>query len=387
MKPIHVILKKGRTAEYPSSVCLIHDGNRILKKLFDPSNNKPIKEIKNELERIKKAIEKAVNLKTPIITNDRLSFNSAFKISNNDDPNVYDYNRSIDNDVDFDIEINTSSLNKNELYHKLAYNAGVVYDYLSQSPIYINYTPVQPIWSMETYSGRSKCQGFNIQGYNKPDFVTRDGFFDNKVLIHFDWLCADLRIASVLSDDAELESSFENDDPYEHLFLKSNGMLIDRKDSKISLLKAINSLDFDSKVFDICYPRLKDWLIECGRQLVEGVKLKTILGKEFEVPDSKTVLSAINGVLQGSIAHAMQNTIHRIYKIYPRNIICEIHDSLVMSCDSDKASIKLMIKKVMEIMSKPFDGILEKDIYFPLRYGVGKKWRCYKYSEIQRNPK
>jgi len=161
-------------------------------------------------------------------------------------------------------------------------------------------------------------------------------------------------------------------------------MFTDRKDSKIALLKAINSLNFDSGIFDICYGDLKTWLIECAHKLTEDVPLETLLGRKFVIPKDKTILSGINGVLQGSIAHAMQNTITKVNALFPRHIICDIHDSLVMSCENDRSSILYMINSVKSIMSKPLDGLIDRDIYFPLRYGIGKKWREYKYSNIQR---
>jgi hypothetical protein len=298
--------------------------------------------------------------------------------------NIFDHNEIIHETSTLDEFLTSTDVLIQEPYKKLLFDAGCVYDKLSELPIYVNYTPLKSSWSHDTFTGRSKCTGFNIQGYNTPDFITRDGSFEDKVLLHFDWICADLRIASVVSGDDELESAFRHGDPYEYLFDRAGDMFTDRKDSKIALLKAINSLNFDSSIFDICYGDLRTWLIESAHKLTENVPLETLLGRKFIIPKEKTILSGINGVLQGSIAHAMQNTITKVNALFPRHIICDIHDSLVMSCENDRSSILYMINSVKAIMSKPLDGLIDRDIYFPLRYGIGKRWREYKYSNIQR---
>ena len=385
MTPIQAIIKRGRNLEYPAKICIKRSSQKVDLKLYDTENHKKLIDIKSDLNKVKQIFLQAITTKNPIITNDGQTLAEIIGLENIEiDSNIYaddhiiekeeDYSRSIVSDTDIAILP----------YHKLSFQAGIVYKKMSDHPIYINYTPVRPIWSMDTFSGRSKCCGFNIQGYNQSDYVSRDGNFENKLLIHFDWMCADLRIASILSKDEELEYAFKAGDPYQYLLDKSNGLYVDRKESKIALLKAINSINFDSNIFNICYKNLREWLLDSAHKLTNDIPLETILGKKFIIPDDKTILSSINGVLQGSIAHAMQNVLCKVHRIFPRSVICEIHDSLVLSCENDHGSIKHMVSTVMNIMSKPFAGILDRDIYFPLRYGIGKKWRDYKFSEIQR---
>jgi len=385
MKPILFAIKRGRQVAYPAIIGIKRDQKVYKQVLFDNSNTKCISDIRIDQSKIKTLFDHAVSTRCAIVTNDRASLIAAMGYSNRAiADNIFDHNEIIHETSALDEFLASTDASVQEPYKKLLFDAGCVYDKLSDLPIYVNYTPLKSSWSHDTFTGRSKCTGFNIQGYNMPDFITRDGSFEDKVLLHFDWICADLRIASVVSGDDELESAFRHGDPYEYLFDRAGNMFTDRKDSKIALLKAINSLNFDSGIFDICYGDLKTWLIDCAHKLTEDVPLETLLGRKFVIPKEKTILSGINGVLQGSIAHAMQNTITKVNALFPRHIICDIHDSLVMSCENDRSSIQYMINSVKSIMSKPLDGLIDRDIYFPLRYGIGKKWREYKYSNIQR---
>jgi hypothetical protein len=384
MKPLNVLFKRGRSLAYPAKIGIKKDEQIYKQLLYDQSNTKNLFDIRNSLAKTQSILRQALSANTPIITNDRkvlVSILGVGDVTNN--RNIYEDSFIINNDEDFDLAMAKNRSDPMD-HQRLTFQAGLVYDYLSDVPVYINYTPQQPTWSMDTYSGRSKSTGFNIQGYNQSDYVSRDGCFNDKILVHFDWICADLRIASVLSKDEELESAFRHGDPYQYLLDRSDGMFENRQESKIALLKAINSLNFDSAIFTKCFTGLREWMIECAHSLTNEMPLSTILGKTFIIPENKTILSALNGVLQGSIAHAMHNVLVKTHELFPRSIVCEIHDSLVLSCEDDRMSLKHMVSKVMEIMSKPFAGYLDRDIYFPLRFGVGKKWREYKYSKIQR---
>lgn len=385
MKPIFFAILRGRNPSYPAVIAIRRGDDTYRQSLYHSDNLKPLNLIKQDLYKIRLLFIKAVESGIPIHTNDRTSLIESMDFrQHRASDKIFDHGQVIYDKQALETYLSSLDQFESETYRKLLFDAGCVYDKLTETPIYVNYSPMQSNWSLDTFTGRSKCTGFNIQGYNYNDFITRDGYFEDKILIHFDWICADLRIASIVSGDGELESAFRHGDPYEYLYNRSNGLYADRKESKIALLKAINSLNFDSDIFNICYADLRTWLIECAHKLTENLPLETIMGRKFIIPEDKTILSGINGVLQGSIAHAMQHTITRVFDIFPRHIICDIHDSLVMSCENDRSSISHMINRVQQIMSKPFDGLIDRDIYFPLRFGIGKRWREYKYSAIQR---
>ena len=384
MNPMNVIFKRGRSLPYPAKIGIKKDDQIYKQLLYDQVNPKSLFDIRSSLAKTQNILRQALMVNTPIITNDRKVLTSILSMCDvTKNLNIYEDNQIINSDDDFDAAM-AKATGEPKDHQRLTFQAGLVYDYLSDVPVYINYTPLQPTWSMDTYSGRSKSTSFNIQGYSLSDYISRDGCFDSKILVHFDWICADLRIASILSKDEELESAFRHGDPYQYLLDRSEGLFENRHESMIALLKAINSLNFDSAIFTKCFGGLREWMIECAHTLTNEMPLSTILGKTFNIPENKTILSALNGVLQGSIAHAMHNVLVKTHELFPRSIVCDIHDSLVLSCEDDRTSLKHMVSKVMEIMSKPFAGYLDRDIYFPLRFGVGKKWREYKYSKIQR---
>ena len=105
-----------------------------------------------------------------------------------------------------------------------------------------------------TFTGRSKTSGFPIQGTtDKHDIKLlpdKRGYF-----IHFDWISADLRIASIISEDEELQESFKKSDPYDYI---SNilGEGFSRSDCKIEFLKPIYSLSPDAPILDL-FPKFQ----------------------------------------------------------------------------------------------------------------------------------
>ncbi len=107
MKPLYIILKKGKTPAFPSRVCLIHDNQKHDKLLFDATNVKSIHDIRQDLNKFKAVIEKAIIKKIPIITNDRRSFQNTFEPPPFEDNNLYDYNLIINDDEHYNNEINT----------------------------------------------------------------------------------------------------------------------------------------------------------------------------------------------------------------------------------------------------------------------------------------
>ena len=272
-------------------------------------------------------------------------------------------------------------------YQKVLANAAVVYQDMHKKGLTVNDMPVYPEWSQVTFSGRSKTSGFNIQGYYNDDLVLPTGTMPNYVLLHFDWIAADIRIASILSNDAILEEAFINSDPYQKMadmLQQGSDASISRDDCKLAMLKAINSMDTSSDVFSM-FPTLGAWIAKC-RDITnnsEGV-LQTVMHRKFKVSQAKNALAVLNGVMQGSVAHAMQIVVRKVWEKFNNNIVAEIHDSLIVASPPDNNVIRSMINIITKIMLNPFEGILEHNPSFPVKVSVGKKWKKWKIYETHR---
>lgn len=103
-----------------------------------------------------------------------------------------------------------------------------------------------------------------------------------------------------------------------------------------------------------------------------------MLNRKFKLARAKNELAVLNGIMQGSVAHAMQRTIRRIWEKLPTKLVGEIHDCLVMSSSPDQKEIKSIIEIVTPIMMHPFEGIIEDNPRFPLNVSIGKKWKKLK---------
>lgn len=272
-------------------------------------------------------------------------------------------------------------------YQKLISNAAVVYQDLENRGIYINDELFKPEWSMITFSGRSKTTGFNIQGFHEDHIVRSVDSSHNSVLLHFDWIAADIRAASLLSNDKLLIDSFKTSDPYTEMvnFFKNNKSGdIDREECKKYLLRSINSMDVSSDAF-VVYQQLGNWICEChaATRKPDGI-LETLLHRRFKVSRAKNALAVLNGAMQGSVAHAMHSVIRKIWEKIGIYVIAEIHDSIILSVPNDSAIIRSIIDTVVPIMMYPFSGLLSDNPSFPVRVSVGKKWKKWRLLETHR---
>lgn len=266
-------------------------------------------------------------------------------------------------------------------YNNVLANAAVVYQYLEEQGISINSMPEYPKWSQKTFSGRSKSFGYNIQGLADDYHVTSTSGKECDVLIMFDWICADIRAASLMSDDPLLVDAFKLSDPYTVLMdilNKTSNNQITRAESKRYLLKSINSMDCASVALKDVYPQLGQWIRRCRSMISEGKPLKTLMGRLFRPAHSKNELAVLNGVMQGSVAHAMQIVMRKVWEKLPNNIICEIHDCLIISSPPDPKQIKALINIIVPIMTQPFEGHLTINPYFPINVHIGSKWKQWK---------
>jgi hypothetical protein len=252
--------------------------------------------------------------------------------------------------------------------------ASVVYTHLEKMGYYHNYKKCHPVYDL-TYTGRSKCLGNNIQGTNDDDIV--EHIDDrNEVFVHFDWVAADFRAASLVSGDLAMQKSFEVSDPYTVLHEALDDKEIGREQCKLELFRSLYSLNYETPVLEF-YPRFAKWMQEAINTIQEQGYSQSLLGREFQfIEGERSLKSVFNAQIQGTVAHAMQNVLHQVFEIYPNNVLAEVHDSLILVCKKDK--VLDTIKEVSRIMLHPLNKILEDNPKFPLKVSIGYKWRQWK---------
>lgn len=275
--------------------------------------------------------------------------------------------------------------------HKAAANAAVVYQSWEERGLLWGGVPQRTTWTQDTATGRSAAHGFNIQGLKKdtPVSISNPMGTERDVLLQFDWVAADVRVAATLSGDERLEESFSLSDPYTHMIdimggARSNVQL--RSECKVALLRAINSMDVASPVFQV-YEGLGDWIRRCSSRLDNPTGyLQTLLGRKFKMKDKETKLQVLNGCMQGSVAEAMKLAMREIWELVGHRLLAEIHDSLVISCDPRPSAIRSTIDEVSKILLKPFSSIDCEcaDLDFPFRVSVGRLWNGWSALETHR---
>jgi len=267
-------------------------------------------------------------------------------------------------------------------WHVVRADADVVYAHLQRRGVLHNYKHKYPIYDW-VFSGRSKTTGFNIQGLDNGDTCLANMNGDN-LFVHFDWVAADMRALSVLSQDQKMLEAFEDSDPYQYFadYVNkgvSKGQL-KRNEAKKILISSIYSLDISDNPAMKFYSGLASWIAAQHVKLKDGKHLKTILGRRFKIDKDRSIRSAFNAIIQGSVAHAMQICLKAVWDIYPDSILTENHDSLVLT--ATKSDIGLKIIDVARIMVQPFNGILkDNNPQFPVKISIGKRyrdWRTYR---------
>lgn len=232
-----------------------------------------------------------------------------------------------------------------------------------------------PIYDTMTLTGRSRTRGFNIQGATVGDPIHHIDE-DRKIFLCFDWVSADMRVAGFMSNDDFINHSFFNSDPYTELEKLLGCNDITRDDCKLEMLKSIYSVNFDGPLLDVM-PKLKTWMAEKKAEYDSGKLLRTILGMAIPREDLK---SSFNGMIQGSIAEAIQNVLIKISeKIGNECILTEIHDSLVVCCSD--GDLTKTISDIVPIMLRPFDNV---NLSLPVKVSVGRKWKRWKEYRVFR---
>jgi len=397
MRPLYVYVIFNKDGGVPWCAGVRAGETIITYDLWRKGTRRLMADVRKDIESISKLIIEANDKGYAIVTSDFKNIIRAFNLPlDHRRYNVYDLHlddfkptESATEDSKA-IRMVLERMSKRPLheYQKLISNAAVVYQDLQMSGLLLNYELVKPEWSMKTFSGRCKSLGFNIQGHHEHDNIRPKHGLDKDILIHFDWISADIRIAAILSGDKRLHDSFALSDPYVYMMdilnADSEGNLT-REEAKLTLLKAINSMDCDNDVLTKIYPDLGKWIAKCrsATQTDKGY-LDTVLKRRFRVARSKNSLAVLNGVMQGSVAHGMHNVVRSVWEKLGSKLITDIHDSLVVSSSTDPAELKSVIDIVTPIMMYPFAGLLPDNPCFPIKISIGKRWKKWKLVRICR---
>ena len=243
------------------------------------------------------------------------------------------------------------------------------YQMLEERGVHYYNSTVYPIYTLDTFTGRSKTSGFNIQGITEKEIVR--SIYDDPYFIHLDWVAADLRMAAIMSKDKAMLDSFNTSDPYTYVGEQLKHEFT-REDIKSTLLKAFYSLNFTHPIFEL-FPKFREFCLERKEFLNKNDYLTSLLGRKFYIneKDKRSALSVFNSQFQGSVAHIMQMCLIKLYKSNPEAIFTEMHDSTVIT--GSKASMSALVKQSSEIMFEPVNGV-----YMPLKVSVGSDWKKWK---------
>jgi hypothetical protein len=250
-----------------------------------------------------------------------------------------------------------------EKWRNIVLNASVVYQFLENRGVNYGYKKAYPRYSLDTMTGRSKTLEFNIQGMPKND-VLRPVSSDHEYFVHFDWSSADIAMAAYMSKDEKL-MDWCRSDVYEHLssiFCRSRG------DCKKSLLYAFYSLNFDHEILNVL-PGIRGWMKNKLEEVRSNNYSESFMGRRFT---GEKELGVFNAQFQGSVVHAMQNSLIRVFGDFKDNLLTEIHDSLVFT--TGRSRLKDIIYDVSFIMSRPFSD----DLVIPVVVSVGKSWKGWR---------
>ncbi len=362
-------------------------GKRQAIDIYKKNTGLTIEAAEAKVKTLRRIFEKSLTGEAEIICNDFKRHVKALNL-NLERTDYEVYQPTINADISPEEKIDLYDTVEAKIYQKILANSQVVYQAMENAGLYINYELMYPKYSTDTYTGRSKAKFFNIQGYTADDHIRTPFVGESDLLVIFDWISADIRVASILSNDNNLKEAFEVSDPYSYMSDKINSDSkgkISREECKLYLLKSINSMDWSSDTLSKIYPGLTQWIRNCDRKLnEEDAYLSTLLGKRLYINEAKNKLAVLNGTMQASVAHAMQNTLIQLYKLIPHRLVCDIHDSLVINAPSNPKDITDIINVVTSVMSRPFAGLVEEDYIFPIKVSIGKRWKKWKYFSTVR---
>lgn len=361
---------------YPQYACSYNDKNKKVEfyPLYYRGHKLALEEAYKNEQKIKALFD------GPLVLSGFKSFVKSFKLDPLKEYQVYDIPTVLEPTPDLsDIKkslIKKISLLKKEpeLWQSTLANAQLVYNTLEDRGYYLGDSKKYPIYDF-VYTGRSKCIKNNIQGSRDIDEVYHiNPDFD--VFIHFDWVAADFRAASLISGDESLEESFLTSDPYTRLCKELDDPGITRDQCKLELFRSFYSMNADAAPLEF-YPQFAEWMRESSAKIEKQGFSESLLGRKFAIGGERTVLSAFNAQVQGTVAHAMQNAIWQVHQRYPENILTEVHDALIL-CSKPK-DVKEIIKRVGQIMLHPLDGISEENARWAVKVSLGSKWKKWKF--------
>jgi hypothetical protein len=261
---------------------------------------------------------------------------------------------------------------------RLLGKASIVYHTMQRRGVMHGYARVFPQYSLDTVSGRSKTKGFNIQGTDEH-YEIRHVDPERDVLIHLDWISADIRAAQLCCGDAMMGEAFRTSDPYT---VMAQGKLT-RGDCKRMLLQALYALDVNHPALRF-FKDLHRWVADRKTALMASGYTQSLLGRKFRLdgnakdPDHE-LRRVFNAGLQGTVAHAMHGALWQIYERAPESIIAETHDSIVLA--APRRSVADILTVGADAMLHPFAGVMHDNPTFPLRVYIGmgwKKWRFFR---------
>jgi hypothetical protein len=352
-----------------------------------------IYEVNERLAVIKKIVEHAVMAGIPLVTTD---FKSNLELLNLPvEPAIhygaYDlcWGGTTYAGTDFsDVEkyINNGLLRMADAklcdWQKLTADIAPVYQALQNRGLLLGGLLQYPRWSTQTFSGRSKTSGVNAHGLDGSIMVGNPHGSERDLFVHFDWVSADVNVAGWLSGDETLRSTFVDSDPYTYL---ENILGLDRAECKLAMLSALNKMDLSSPIITEVFPDLGRWLAVAKDTMANRGWLYTVLGRPFDLKWARNELAVINGVFQGSVAHAMSIVLRQVWERFGANLLFDIHDSLITTCYPVDAARLPLIAGVAEVMTRPFAGrriigagnkaVDGANFFFPLKVSIGSSYK------------
>ena len=342
--------------------------------LFLAGSKAKLKEVFDKIDKLKGFIDSAL-AKNIRVGYDDVRTARLFQISNVQLCYYFEDGCKPDGDADFN------------RYRHLMARCINAYETINQRGIFINHKRMSPVFSLETFTSRTKCSVFDLQNYPHHDCVSHDRNDESSVYLQLDWISADVRMAGLLSGDEGLINCFSDSDPYQYMADRANEFdeVLTREQCKIRLLKSINSLNGHDVIVKSCFPGLSNWILDVSHRLMlPDSVFYTILGRAYKQIADRSKNAIMNAMLQGSVAHGMHNVIAKVQHDFPTYFICDMHDSVVLSVPNHVGVLNEVIDKVARIMVNPFNGILPDDPSFPVRVNVGKKWKKWKPYKIIR---
>jgi hypothetical protein len=339
------------------------------------------------LRQIHKTVDSVKTLfDVPVKINDFKAHVAAFNLPRRTNYNVYDLNLPpIRLSPSSKVEAQRALIaivkkirkRKPQLWHKLVANASVVYQDLEDRGVYHSFKKHLMTYSLETFTGRSKTLGFNLQG-TTDDFDIRSerpGYF-----VHFDLIGADLLMAAHMSNDQDMFDAYKTSDPYARIEKYLNHPEFTRERCKKEFLKSLYSLSLYDPVLD-SFPTLRDWMRARQADLDRDGYLTSVLGRRFMLKgDNK--LSVFNAQFQGSVVHAVQASLVKLFADYRENLFTEVHDSIILT--APQVDLPVLIDDVVEVMRNPLQGWCDNPPRMAVRVSIGKKWRKWKpYKEFR----